>query len=330
MACSSGILRLVAKSDYDKHNYASQIHTIKANTNVNQEIYRQGDICLFESFIIPNSYSFDLFETFEIIAGHTVLWSIPFDLLVKLSFIKKTKNNNVICIPKSIFSSNNFDGIILLYFGMCPIVFNLKCKRKIEYSINFRYYHLVECDTRRNIISTYRNQLINAFEEFKFHDTKSINNLPPKILYNSTGIFIKTNKKLNMIQLNFCAIELFKYDNFMIKYAGKEVSKYKWDINKKSALKETLLKFVPMDVVNIINEYAVENTEYFYWIPFEPHAPWTSERQFFMKTDLKDIKINFDTEYSGSLYFMHSKMLLYGWGCQFSDEKLDVMPRLLV
>ncbi len=116
----------------------------------------------------------------------------------------------------------------------------------------------------------------------------------------------------------------------MVKYAGKEISKYKWDENKKIALIETLLKFVPMDVVNIINNYAVENTEYFYWIPFEPHALWTSDKQHFIKTDLNEIKINFDTEYSGVVYFMHSKMMVYGWGCQFSDGKSDVPGGLLV
>ncbi len=329
MSCSSGILRLVARSDYNKHNHASQIHTIYNKTNINQEISRMGDICSIESLIISNSYSFDLFENFEIIAGGTILWSIPFDLLIKLSHVKKTKKNNVIIIPKSIFSSNNFDGIILLYFGMCPIGFNLKCKRNIEYSINFMYYHL-DSEPRRNISSTYRNQLINTFEEFKFHDTKSINNIPSKTLNNSTGIFIKTNKKLKFIQFTFCSVDLFGYDNFMVKYAGKEISKYKWDVNKKIALTETLLQFVPMDVVNIINNYAVENTEYFYWIPFEPHALWTSDKQHFVKTDLNEIKINFDTEYSGVVYFMHSKMMTYGWGCQFSDGKLDVAGQLLV
>jgi len=325
---TSAVLRLVAKSDKNTHNYASQLHTTIQYTNVNSWICRVGDICLVESILIPNSCSFDLFDKFEIIGGNIVLWSIPFYLLIKLSHIKKTKKYYVVNIPKNIYSNNNFDGILLRYFGMCSINFCLRCKSNIEYTTIFKY-NLLDSEILNHNNSPH-NQLINNFKVIKFTNTKNMSNISTNYLPNSTGIFIKTNKKLNLIQFNFSTVELFKYDNFMIKYAGKQIYKYKWTNDKKLALIDSLLNFVPMDMINIINDYAKENTEYLYWIPFEPHELWTTDKQHFIKLDLKEVSVNFDSEYTGIMYFMHSKMIVNGWGANFSDEELDVTGVVMV
>lgn len=284
-------------------------------TNNNYYINKNSDIYLIEGIKIPIKYNLDMFHTFELITNHIVIISIPFYLLLKLSCVKQTSTHHLIYIPKQLFSNiPTFSG-----FPVYTMINDICCSVIGKYNI---HYSLIEKRTYINDViknewkmknSKQNGEIkvkehINQYFDVPFKNQKRVcvYTRSNKLLENTSGIFVKTYKKLNNICLTINNMYLFDYDNDMIQFVGKTIYEHIWSLKHKKALQNSLINILPLEMINIINNYARAYQEYLYWIPFNPHSIWNDEKGDGM--DLGsfngDLYIQFDKNYSGHIYFM--------------------------
>lgn len=327
---------------YSNKNYRIAYHD---NANI--------DIWLIEAIMIPIEYDLSMLEYFEISIGGQIIWNIPFDLLTKLTNIKKGKFYYLIPIPIDIYGfyhediyklyyiepefkyyETNLNGISKFLLGYHDIGFCLKSKSECEiiYSIIQKITSLCESSKNR-IIDINKSKMlmsrINQYTEIQFTNTKIINNISMyDDIKESSGIFIKTNKKLKYIKFNWMDKILLCYDNDMIKHVGKVIHKnYRWTMDHTKAFTKAMRYILPQDIINIIIDYVINIidlcAEYWYWIPFEPHEEWNTKNphcvNFRYSPTMYDDgwrkkTIEFNENLSGCIYFLNYNALVYSNG----------------
>lgn len=291
-----------------KRPYASFIEITEHSTQYNNSIPKIADIYLLEAIMIPNKYDLGIIEYFEIFIGYSLIITIPFYLLLKLSNIQRTPTHNIICIPKSIFSSSSTFNGFPLYLLMENLTVKLHSNYDIKYSL-IQKYTFIHSDILNDLKKQSNDKTIetniNNFIDIPFTNKNGIG--IRYNTYNSSGFFIKTNKELKKISFSLHGQTCFGYDNFLIQFIGKTIFENKWTVQHKKALYASLKNILPNDMINIINNFVKVHEEYLYWIPIEPHEDWNKEIYYKMKVD--DFTIKFDDIYSGCVYFIDYKIL---------------------
>ncbi len=298
---------------YDYLKYAGELQINRCVTNQYTNIEKKCDFFLMRGLIISKQYDLSDIECLDIIIDHNLIWKIPFSLLVVLSSIKTTNKQNIITFPPNLFSNcSTFMGIPLLKLAFYNITFILRCKYDIPYSIIQKSIYSIEKANK-----TEYNGIINNYNEVKFINKRQItidNCSSIKI----SGFFVETNEKLEFLKVDLDGITLFKYNEFLIKFSGEVLYKYKWSKNHKDMLFRTLKGTLPNEIINIINDYASVNRKYLYWIPLEPEKSW--EINNFgncMNCQFKNFTITFNKNLNGSVYFLYHNIFTIRDGVGF-------------
>lgn len=298
---------------YTKAKFTNEIKINKHNTNERVYVTKIYDIFLIRAFVISNKYNLNHFKYFEIFIGHNLIWKIPFELLIMLSSIQKTKLETIITIPEHIFSnSGTFVGIPLYKLAFNDTTFVVTGEYGIKYSIVQRNT-LCHINIRELRDKDYV-EIINKYDVFKFHNEQQFY-IDTYSQIKISGFFIKLNEKLNLIKFKLENQTLFNYDKFMVDFVGKIIYKYKWSKKHKKTLFDTLNKFIPNDVINIINDYANNYNEYLYWIPFNSEKSWNINNCDNYITMPRYVTIEFDKTYSGQIYLLYHNILIIKDGC---------------
>jgi len=272
-----------------------------------------------EAIRIPIKYDLKLFENFEIYINHLQIISIPFYLLLKLSYVKQSSTHNIVYISKDIFSNiSTFNG-----FPLYLLFHSINYKITSLYAYSYSYSHIMDCaiiqkytvihsDVKRELEKLHNNKEIksniNQYSSIEFTNEKCVN-------FNNygyvSGFFIKTNKKLNRIKLTVGNLLIFDYESDLIGFVGSMIYQYTWTMKHKKSLYKSLRGILPNDMINIINDYVKMYEEYLYWIPLEPHDIWNKKydnncNDNYCKIKLGKIssyaKIEFDAFHSGNIY----------------------------
>ena len=290
-------------------NFTSEIKINKYKTNEQIYVPKVHDIFCIRAFVISNEYNLNKFDHLEIFIGRNLIWDIPFDLLVRLSSLEKTETETIITIPKYIFSnSQTFIGIPLYRLAFDDTNFVVRGDYGTKYSIIRRNTYCNNNNIRDNRDKECV-EIINKYMSRSFNDQQKIY-LDMYSGIKTSGFFIKTDKKLDLIKFKIEYDTLFSYDNFMINFVGKVIYKREWTEQHRKSLFKTLEKFIPHDVINIIDDYANSYKEYLYWIPFNPESAWyTNNYDYLIKMPCRNATIEFDKRYSGQIYFLYHNIL---------------------
>jgi hypothetical protein len=220
---------------------ATEIIEITTNNNIIKIPDNNYQSISLKAIKIPIKYEHQFRSISELILYiQSSKISIPIELLLITSTIKTNNTYCLITISKKIFLKNNIPP---------DVYFKLKCK------------DLINCTfiIKGNTISS-KTCIINEYISVNFINIGSI---PLPSMRCPMSLFISINKKIKNITIQYDN-NMFYYDHETIKRNGgiiREVEKFKYS----NSLSETLLNGIPSELINIIEQYAIQG-KFVYWI----------------------------------------------------------------
>lgn len=252
---------VITPSDIQYKN-TSIADKLEGTTNVYLHVPRNSDTVIIDGLIIQ-CCDIDHVTSFEILIGGSNIWNIPFKLLMKISTITECDGKYFIKFNDSLFSNYKMEIMLgALKYHQVDVI--LDANKQINYTllVSWKYYD----DEMR------KKYEFNPFE-FKITNYESIdvdmnvnNRIDPHFV--STGIFVESMAPILNFELKLSGCEFINYDVDMIKFYKCLISKRMvWSKKHHLTLKFILGKFIPLDVINLI-EMLCEEYEFTYWFPF--------------------------------------------------------------
>ena len=291
-------------------------------TNKLYSLSGRPDVISIEALHIPIQYNLSMFKHLEIQMRGDTIWKIPINLLIKLSPAKKIGQDHIIFIPNCVYATIEYRfsimlGIPTFLLKYTEIKFMIKSDSDAIYSIIRKLVTLPGKSLSEYTKNNAMTKIINSFEETEFKNTKIIDKYQfHEHHVDSSGIFIQTNKKLNFIKFILGNETLFSYNNKTVKLIGQVIHKKSYSKVCKMVIRRLLIKRLPNDIIDLIIKYVKESMEetYTYWIPFKPYNVWNNKKPGCINLgyhqNTNNIRIEFDDEYSGHIYFLCYKFLV--------------------
>jgi hypothetical protein len=297
------------------NTYSMSFNTLNATSNITHQIARNSDVIIFDGLIIPKSVNLNKIKDIQIIIGGSIIYNIPFKLIIiKNNNIKYTNNNYLINIPNELFNfdsshnvlKNNF-SIPLISLVFHTVQFNLTFinQENFNYQIITKSIFL-ENNIRQSLAAGQHHYDIYQYQ--KFHITKASNIINPSCL--STGIYIMINSKLTEYKLylnehlvNEISKDLIEFYSFL------QYKEEKWTKQHTNTLYFSLNKYLPNELINYIENFIDKNDEYIYYIPFGIDNNINGTINY---SRIDNVKINIKTEgnkYNGYVYFKNVNRL---------------------
>lgn len=118
-----------------------------------------------------------------------------------------------------------------------------------------------------------------------------------------SGMFIEIYDELKYLEILVDGEQLMLYKETELSIASKIIYQYVWTKLHKEALYESLLQFMPKELVKKINSH-IHHKYFMYWIPFYTNTDWNNDDVNYY-INLEKCQINFDKKYKGTLYLKH-------------------------
>jgi len=265
---------------YYPNNYSITYDTIHARSNYIERLNHQYDLIKIDTLVIPTIINLDEIFSFEILIGSSTIFSIPFELLIRLSEIETIDDNYYITLNENILklSNKHNDFVPLLYLQYNEVRINMIAENNFNYDVithNKIYYE------------KFRETLVykNSYEKFdtqisQFYSDEITNpRIKLRFLGVTTGFFIKLSDKLNNLKIEINGINYIEMDKFMIKKYGKLINtRIKITPKHSKMIYYMLNKLFPDEIIKIIEDKYKKNItnqfSYLYWIPIEPYKNW--------------------------------------------------------
>ena len=291
-------------------NYTISRYILNSKSNNNIIIARNGDTIIFEALIMPEDINFDHIFSFEIEIGGNVIWKIPFELLLKLIPPKHIKNKYYITFDKNLFGDTNQPEMLITGIFELPLIalpysevrIILKSSVKFPYDIitNYVFY-----DTK------IRTKIAEKSSELKItqYHTLDITNYETKLNTNCvwTGLYIKTNSPITKYVLQLHGLTHTELSEELIEYYKNLISKrYAWTKKHSLILEYSLNKFLPKDMINVIEDYATSEIkwEYLYYFPVSQIGSIYDDNST-INSEIIEVVVKIQTEdenYHGQIY----------------------------
>lgn len=310
---AAGLLQLVSTgvcNDYYPLNYTMETDILNLKSNNSTYIVRNGDTIIFETLIIPSNINFEHISSFEIKIGGSIVWNIPFELLLKLIPPKCIGNNYYITFDKNLFgetkqlkmlTDSNFElPLIALVYNVVTIT--LKSSLEFSYNIITKYV-FYNTEIRRS--------LAEGPHEFKItqYHTLNINNYETKINAGcvSPGMYIKTYSPITKYTLQLQGLTHTKLSKDLIEYYKNLISTpYVWSKKHSLTLEYSLNKLLPKDIINVIEGYVMSEikSEYLYYFPVS-QIGYVHDENLTINTSCIEVVVKIETEdgnHNGQIY----------------------------
>jgi hypothetical protein len=281
--------------------YTCHPNKTECQSNIKYSLVKIADEIKFSAIIISTKIDLTMIETFEIGYGDdNILFSIPFNLLYKLSHVVIKDNNYNIMINDDILFIDHE------YFSTLLYEVNTYCL-KTKFNKTFGY----EIATINRIYQLdYRNILRDRVCQLKINEYQHVNlNLKNKIkdknkdkdkdkdenmgfsLFDeseygnrntalSSGLFIETNDYIEHFSMHLNGQQQMHYDKFEIDaYTDLIHVKKGWYKEHLDALENSVNMVFSNEIIDKINGYCEYDNDdcYLYWFPFEPGKKWNDK-----------------------------------------------------
>jgi hypothetical protein len=293
---------------------------LNTQSNIPCYISRVCDVMIIDGLIIPKIINLDDINTFDIIIGGSTIYSLPFDIIIATNNIEIKNNKYFIKFPHELFNINSSNQYLKnhLLFPLVSLVFNdvlinLKTKSNFDYQIITKHIYY-QTELRNQIAMGDHTLDIYGYESFDI--TKKSFNIYSNFI--STGLYVVTNSKLtdfklylnNNLSQNFTE-DLIDFYSFSI------YKKEQWTDKHSNELFSSLNKYLPNELIYIIDSYIEKNNKYMYFIPFNTLNNEIDGTINFSRIDA--IRIDIKTEdniYNGKIYNKHVNRLqiMHGTG----------------
>ncbi len=296
------------------NNFSTNSNLINATSNANQTINRTCDAIIIDGLIIPKTVNLNNIQNFQIIIGGQIIYNLPFDIINNIFNIKDTNNNYIISIKKELLVFNSSNDhlknnliIPLIALQFHDVNFNLISLDHFEYKIiakNINYQNNI----RQSLATNQHYCDIYQYQEFDINNSENI--ITPQLV--SIGLYIKLNDKLSNYKLylnehinNVITEELIEFYNFL------SYKKEEWTIEHSNALNSSLNKYLPTELILLIESFIDKNNEYLYYIPFNLCNNITTDGTInFSRIDNVKIKlITKNNNYNGKIYIKNINRL---------------------
>ncbi len=320
---SAALIQLIGTGLINKYypsNYGIQTHIFNLKSNNNTAIVRTGDTIIFEALIIPADINFEHILSFDIIIGGSPIWTIPFELLLKLIPPKRIGNKYYITFDKNLFGDTNQSNMLmdcnfelpLILLHLHQVLINLKSSIDFEYDLITKYVYY-DIEIRRSL--THQAHQAREFKIMQYH-TININNCETKINLSCvfSGLYIKTNSLITKYSLQLNGLIHTEISEELIKYYGNLISKrYVWTKKHSLMLEYSLNKLLPKELIHVIEDYATNEIkyEYLYYFPVS-QINSTYDENSTINSGRLEVSVKIQTEdenYDGRIYVKGKNIL---------------------
>ncbi len=282
-------------------------YTLCGKTNNYIPVRKFGGFMWLEILTIPMHIDLKRIKTLEIIIGGSIICSIPFSLLLKLSKITIANMNFIIEIPTNIFFT--FSSLpVLLYkilyheFGV-NLIKNFKKLNKVSaesQNTNTDFdFQITMRHNDQDILNTSEEKIyLMEDQEIKQYITINIvndSNVKGRILRRYLfGIYVETDEIIKKIKIK------------SLKSSMTFIScKINWRHHVSKFIKDILSQILANDIINhVICQFIQSNL---YWIPIDD----TSFIKQNLSTNWNEIIIEFDKNITGQIHFIQNNVLRY-------------------
>lgn len=302
--------RLLKKAFPSNLSMESNIDNVLFDNSFN--IDRRSDMKIVDGFIIPKSIDLDNINNFEIYANGTIIFSIPFSLIIMANKIEIKKDQYFIKFPHELYNINTdieqckkyliIPSISLFY---CQISIILTTKLYIPYGSQYKiitknmYY---DNDIRQQLVL--QNYDIDIYQYSSFDIKNTSNTINPKSL--STGVYIELTSRLTYFNFICHGIKMHEFTEDLIDfYSFLIYQKIKWTNKHTRILFNEISEYIPLELIYIIYKYIDTNDKFLYFIPFNTLNNDTNGTMNFYGSNNNSITLNVKTEndvYNGKIH----------------------------
>ena len=300
------IFNRIVESQYE---FCTETTVIECKTNNDNRIFKIADTIKIIGIRIERELVVELSNLKKMVLcfGENEFWNIPFELLLSLSKVIKTKKNFIIMFPDKMLSYDSDFQIKMVALHYTSVTINIISESDIKFEL-LLLNHFYVSPARRRFATKVSNDIVMKYDTYDFENTNTIR---PNTKGSYIGFFLKTDRDIDYIKLSLHGLLLFKLDSEILKYVhGKLINR------KRIWTKEhnILMHKLPIcdDVLGkIMNEFIDKSKiEHLYWIPFDYGVNWyDNEKRIIQINENRYCEIEFDKPINGYVCFIgYNKM----------------------